>query len=46
MFQVAEGKLPADSLVGYLPFSPMKVIRKIYSIDEFKFILLFCSFVE
>ena len=35
MFQVAEGKLPADYLVCYLPFSLRKVLRKIYSIDKF-----------
>ncbi|NMB99582.1 MAG: hypothetical protein GYA35_04785 [Thermoanaerobaculaceae bacterium] len=35
MFQVTEGKLPADCLFGYLPFSLMKVLRKIYSIDKF-----------
>ncbi|NMC00039.1 MAG: hypothetical protein GYA35_07145 [Thermoanaerobaculaceae bacterium] len=34
MFQVAEGKLPADCLVYYLPFSLMKVVRNIYSIDK------------
>ncbi|MFB3851205.1 MAG: hypothetical protein ACE14Q_04680, partial [Acidobacteriota bacterium] len=34
MFQVAEGKLPADSLAGYLPFSLRKVVRKIHSIDK------------
>jgi len=37
MFQVAEGKLPADFQVYYLPFSLMKVLRKIYSIDKFGF---------
>ncbi|MFB3851651.1 MAG: hypothetical protein ACE14Q_06990, partial [Acidobacteriota bacterium] len=31
MFQVAVGKLPADCQVYYLPFSLMKVVRKIYS---------------
>ncbi|MFB3851836.1 MAG: hypothetical protein ACE14Q_07945 [Acidobacteriota bacterium] len=35
MFQVDEGKLPADCLVGYLPFSLIKVVRKFYSIDKF-----------
>jgi len=35
MFQVAEGKLPADYQVYYLPFSLMKVVKKIYSIDRF-----------
>ncbi|NMB99770.1 MAG: hypothetical protein GYA35_05750 [Thermoanaerobaculaceae bacterium] len=34
MFQVAVGKLPADCLVYYLPFSLMKVVRKICSIDK------------
>ncbi|NMB98937.1 MAG: hypothetical protein GYA35_01520 [Thermoanaerobaculaceae bacterium] len=34
MFQVAEGKLPADCLVCYLPFSLMKVFSKIYSFDK------------
>ncbi|NMB99874.1 MAG: hypothetical protein GYA35_06310 [Thermoanaerobaculaceae bacterium] len=34
MFQVAEGKLPAACLVGYLPFSQMKVLREISSIDK------------
>ncbi|NMC00334.1 MAG: hypothetical protein GYA35_08660 [Thermoanaerobaculaceae bacterium] len=36
MFQVALGKLPADFLLGYLPFSLMKVLRKIYSIDKYR----------
>ncbi|MFB3851856.1 MAG: hypothetical protein ACE14Q_08045 [Acidobacteriota bacterium] len=38
MFHFAVGKLPADCLCGYLPFSLMKVVRKIYSIDKFGFI--------
>ncbi len=38
MFHFAIGKLPADCLVAYLPFSLKKVLRKIYSIDKFGFI--------
>ncbi|NMC00279.1 MAG: hypothetical protein GYA35_08375 [Thermoanaerobaculaceae bacterium] len=38
MFQVAEGKLPADCMVYYL-FSPVRFVRKNYSIDKFGFIL-------
>ncbi|MFB3850992.1 MAG: hypothetical protein ACE14Q_03595 [Acidobacteriota bacterium] len=40
MFLVAEGKLPADFLLGYLPFSLMKGLTKIYSIDKFGITIL------